>query len=92
MSVSPTTLNLRNGGNNQPTSGVVTVTFANATANASFTYAEVSNTAHLNLSASANRITISSRNGGGNRGAFTVRVTPSAGCGSARDVTVNVAQ
>jgi hypothetical protein len=38
-----------------------------------------------------NVITIASKAGGNNRGTFTVRVTPT-NCGSAQDITVNVAK
>ncbi|HEX6624789.1 MAG TPA: hypothetical protein VF064_13840 [Pyrinomonadaceae bacterium] len=92
MSLSPTRLDLHNSGNNQPQTGVVTVTFANPTANPTFTVKEVSSTEHLTISFTANKITIGAKNGGGNRGAFLVRVTPSTGCGSAQDINVNVAQ
>jgi len=92
MTVTPTRLDLHNSGNNEPKTGVVTVTFANPTANPTFTVKEVSSTEHVTISVSANNITIGAMNGSGNRGAFLVRVTPSTGCGSAQDINVNVAQ
>lgn len=91
MSLSPTSLALRNGNGNTPQSGIVTVSFQNAT-NTGYTVAEV-NGSNLTVSKVAFIITIASRNGASRRGNFLVRVTPSASnCGGAQDIAVSVSQ
>jgi hypothetical protein len=96
MTLSPTTtskqpIKLRNGGNGNA-SDTVTVKLSNAPAGATFTVAELGTPTHLTITVSGNTITITSIEGTGNRGNFTVRVTPSGGCGSAQDINVSVAK
>ncbi len=96
MSLSPATtakkpLNLHNGSGASDT-GTVTVTLSNAPSGASFGVEELGTPKHLKVSVSGNTITITAITGTDNRGNFTVRVTPSTGCGAAQDISVSVAK
>ena len=92
MTVSPTNtqataIELHNGNNNLPHSTTITVSFSNAPAGATFT---ISGGAKLNVDKVGNNVNVSVKSGNGNQGLFSVTVTPSSGCGSAKTIYVNV--
>jgi hypothetical protein len=87
MSLSKTSMSLHN--NSSLTSDTATVSFSGGSGN-SFTAKEL-NGSNLTISVSGNNITVTAQNGGGHRGTYTVRVTPTT-CGSFKDITVTVAK
>jgi len=95
MTVSPsntqaTAVELHNGNNNLAHSATITVTFTNPTATAAFIATQVGS--HLNIVKSGNTVTVSVKSGNGHQGLFSVKITPSSGCGAAQTVYINVAQ
>jgi hypothetical protein len=94
MTVSPsntqaTAVELRNGNGNSPQNMTINVSFSNAPAGATFTW---SGGDHLNVSKLGNALNISVKNGNGNRGLYSVTITPPNGCGASKTVYINVAQ
>ena len=92
MTISPSRLNLFNGGNNSPQSDVLTATFTNPLSSTTVTAVETGGVSHLTISVSVNRVNVASQTGSGNRGNFTVRITPPTGCGTFQDISVSVAK
>lgn len=95
--ISPSTLSLSQSDiTNQ--SGSATFTMVNATGVRTISAAQAGNGNSLSISLSLVRIdgngssiiTVSTKNGAGNRGVFIVNITPSPSCGSATPLTVSV--
>lgn len=87
MSLSKTSMSLHN--NSSLTSDTATVSFSGGSG-ASFMVKEL-NGSNLTISLSGNNITVTAQSGGGHRGTYTVRVTPTS-CGTFKDITVTVAK
>lgn len=95
-SISPTSLLLSQSGANQ--SGTATFTMVNATGTRTISAALAGNGNSLNLGLSLVRIdgsgssilTVSTKNGAGNRGVFVVDVHADPACGSTQQLTVTV--
>ena len=96
--ISPSTLSLSQSDTTK-LSGSATFTMVNATGVRTISASQAGSGNSLNISVSLQRIdgsgstiiTVSTKNGAGNRGVFVVNVTPSPSCGSATPLTVSVA-
>ena len=97
MTISPSSLSLSQSQVNK-TSGTAVVTIVNATGSHTFNAAVAGNGNSLNLGFSLTRIdgsgsstlTVTTKNGAGNRGTFLVNVSTSPNCGSGAQLTVSV--
>jgi Tfp pilus assembly protein FimT len=95
--ISPSTLSLSQSDITKQ-SGSATFTMVNATGVRTISAAQAGNGNSLTISLSLQRIdgngssiiTVSTKNGAGNRGVFIVNITPSPSCGSATPLTVSV--
>lgn len=95
--LSPSTLSLSQSDSTN-LSGSATFTMVNATGVRTITATQAGSGNSLNISVSLQRIdgsgstviTVSTKNGAGNRGVFIVNITPSPSCGSATPLTVSV--
>lgn len=96
--ISPSTLSLSQSDPNKPHSGTATFTMTNATGVRIISATLLGNGNSLNMDVGLQRIdgsgssviTISTKNGAGNRGVFIVEVAGSPSCGSAAQLTVSV--
>ena len=95
--ISPSTLSLSQSNTSNQT-GTATFTMTNATGVRTISASQLGNGNSLNITVGLQRIdgsgssviTITTKQGGGNRGVFIVEIAGSPGCGSAAQLTVSV--
>ena len=96
--LSPNTLSLSQGGETGPQTGTVTFTMMNATGVRNISASQAGNGNAMVIGVSLQRIdgngstmiSVTTKQGGGNRGVFIVNVSADPSCGSAQQLTVSI--